>query len=463
MSKEKRMPKLWEALFPMFAMAVIVVYSMLVLEIDPHIPIVLSTIVAAIMAWKVGLTWTEINDGMITSVFRAIEALMIVMCVGMLIGSWVLSGIVPAMIYYGLDIISPKLFLPTGCILCAIVSVATGSAWTSGGTVGVALMGIGAGLGIRPEITAGMVISGAYFGDKISPLSDSTNVAAASAETDLYEHVRSMLYTTVPSMIIALIIYTIIGLNHSSDNYSLSLIDEMRGVLAQNFTITPVLFIGPLFVLVSAWKKIPAIPSLLMASGVGCVLAFIYQGANLVEVLNVLLDGYTGDTGMELIDRLLTRGGVNGMMWTISLIIFALCFGGILEKARFTDAILIRVMKYVHSVGSLVLTTIITGILCDFVLTDQYLANIIPGRMYYKLYDEMGLKRSYLSRTLEDGGSLWSPMFPWNGCGAYQAATLGVATFSYLPFAFLNLINPIMAIIMAYAGIFVFRKGDKRP
>lgn len=200
-----------------------------------------------------------------------------------------------------------------------------------------------------------------------------------------------------------------------------------------------------------------------MASGVGCALAFIYQGANLVEVLNVLLDGYTGDTGMELIDRLLTRGGVNGMMWTISLIIFALCFGGILEKARFTDAILIRVMKYVHSVGSLVLTTIITGILCDFVLTDQYLANIIPGRMYYKLYDEMGLKRSYLSRTLEDGGSLWSPMFPWNGCGAYQAATLGVATFSYLPFAFLNLINPIMAIIMAYAGIFVFRKGDKRP
>ncbi len=459
----KRKPKLWEALFPMFAMAVIVVYSMIVLKIEPHIPIVISTIIAAFMAWRVGLSWEEIRDGMTSSIFRAIEALIIVMCVGMLIGSWVLSGIVPAMIYYGLDIISPRFFLPTGCILCAIVSVATGSAWTSGGTVGVALMGIGAGLGIRPEITAGMVISGAYFGDKISPLSDSTNVAAAAAEVDLYEHVRAMLYTTVPSMIIALIIYTVIGLGHKPESYSLQLADNMRQVLISEFNITPVLFLGPIFVLLSAWKKIPAIPSLLAATAVGGVLAFIYQKTTLVTFLDVLLNGYTGNTGMEIVDKLLSRGGVNGMMWTISLIIFALSFGGILEKAKFTDVILERVMKFVNGTGSLVLTTIITGILCDFVLTDQYLANIIPGRMYYKLYDEMGLKRSYLSRTLEDGGSLWSPMFPWNGCGAYQSATLGVSTFAYFPFAFLNLINPIISIIMAYCGIFVFKKGDKRP
>lgn len=459
----KRKPKLWEALFPMFAMAVIVVYSMIVLEIEPHIPIVISTIIAAFMAWRVGLSWEEIRDGMTNSIFRAIEALIIVMCVGMLIGSWVLSGIVPAMIYYGLEIISPRFFLPTGCILCAIVSVATGSAWTSGGTVGVALMGIGAGLGIRPEITAGMVISGAYFGDKISPLSDSTNVAAAAAEVDLYEHVRAMLYTTVPSMIIALIIYTVIGLGHKPESYSLQLADNMQQVLMSEFNLTPVLFIGPLFVLISAWKKIPAIPSLLAATAVGGILAFIYQKATLVNFLDVLLNGYTGDTGMQIVDKLLSRGGVNGMMWTISLIIFALSFGGILEKAKFTDVILERVMKFVSGTGSLVLTTIVTGILCDFVLTDQYLANIIPGRMYYKLYDEMGLKRSYLSRTLEDGGSLWSPMFPWNGCGAYQSATLGVSTFAYFPFAFLNLINPIISIIMAYCGIFVFRKGDKRP
>lgn len=460
--ENKRIPKLWEALVPVFAMAVIIVYSMLVLEIDPHIPIVISTIIAAIMAWKVGLVWQEIRDGMVDSVYRAIEALIIVMCVGMLIGSWVLSGVVPAMIYYGLELISPKFFLPTGCILCAIVSVATGSAWTSSGTIGVALMGIGAGLGIRPELTAGMIISGAYFGDKISPLSDSTNVAAAAAETDLYKHVRSMLYTTVPSMIVALTLYTVIGLRYSSDNFNPELIESIRAAIDKSYNLTPVLFIAPIFIIVSAAKKIPAIPSLLTATAIGGVLAAIYQKAGLVEFLNVLLDGHTADTGMDLVDRLLTRGGVNGMMWTISLIIFALCFGGILEKARFTDVILLRVIKYVKSEGSLVLATIIAGIASDFVLTDQYLANIIPGRMFYKVYDDMGLERYYLSRTLEDGGSLWSPMFPWNGCGAYQAATLGVPTFAYFPYAFLNLINPIIAVAMAYMGIFVFRKGDDR-
>ena len=210
--------------------------------------------------------------------------------------------------------------------------------------------------------------------------------------------------------------------------------------------------------LITAIKKVPAIPSLLLATAVGSIFAVIFQRAGLVDILDVLQNGYVGNTNVEIVNKLLTRGGVNGMLWTISLIIFALCFGGILEKAKFTEVILEKVVKYIHSVGSLVATTIVTGILCDFVLTDQYLANIIPGRMYYKVYDDMGLERYYLSRTLEDGGSLWSPMFPWNGCGAYQSATLGVPTFSYFPYAFLNLINPIVSIIMAYMGIAVFRK-----
>ena len=439
-----RKPKIWEALVPIVGMSIIIVYSMLVLKVEPHIPIVISTILAGIMALKVGCTWAEISEGMIGSVYRAIEALIIVMIVGMLIGSWVLAGSVPAMIYYGLELISPKFFLPTGCILCAIVSVATGSAWTSGGTIGVALMGIGTGLGINPALTAGMVISGAYFGDKISPLSDSTNVAAAAAETDLYLHVRSMMYTTVPSFILALLLYLIIGLRYESSSSS--------------FTISPWLLIPPIVVLITAIKKVPAIPSLLLATAVGSIFAVIFQRAGLVDILDVLQNGYVGNTNVEIVNKLLTRGGVNGMLWTISLIIFALCFGGILEKAKFTEVILEKVVKYIHSVGSLVATTIVTGILCDFVLTDQYLANIIPGRMYYKVYDDMGLERYYLSRTLEDGGSLWSPMFPWNGCGAYQSATLGVPTFSYFPYAFLNLINPIVSIIMAYMGIAVFRK-----
>ncbi len=460
--RTKRKPKLWEALIPIIGMAVIIVYSMLVLKVDPHIPIVISTVLAAIMALVVGCTWTDIRDGMLESVFRAVEALIIVMCVGMLIGSWVLSGSVPTMIYYGLQLISPRFFLPTGCILCAIVSTATGSAWTSSGTIGIALMGIGAGLGFNPALTAGMIISGAYFGDKISPLSDSTNVAAASAETDLYKHVRSMLFTTTPSFIIALILYTIIGMGHDTSNFNPETIEAIRTTLADSFNITPWLLIPPVFVLITAILKVPAIPSVFGAAVVGAIFAVIFQGADLVTILDNFQNGFVSETGMAMVDKLLTRGGVNNMLWTISLIIFAMCFGGILEKAQFTDVILEKVVKHVHSVGSLVATTIVTGILCDFVLTDQYLANIIPGRMYCKVYDEMGLERYYLSRTLEDGGSLWSPMFPWNGCGAYQQATLGVPTFSYFPFAFLNLINPFVSIIMAYMGIAVFYKKAEK-
>ena len=456
--KEIRKPKIWEALVPIIGMAMIIVYSMIVLEIDPHIPIVISTILAGFMALKVGCSWFEIRDGMIESIYRAVEALVIVMIVGMLIGSWVLAGSVPAMIFYGLELISPKYFLPTGCILCAIVSVATGSAWTSGGTIGVALMGIGTGLGINPALTAGMVVSGAYFGDKISPLSDSTNVAAAAAETDLYLHVKSMMYTTVPSFIIALLLYFIVGLRYNTSSVDLENITLIKNALSSNFNISPWLLIPPIVVLITAVKKVPAIPSLLIATIIGGIFAMIFQNASFVDVLNVLQDGYVGETNIAIVDKLLTRGGVNGMLWTISLIIFALCFGGILEKARFTEVILEKVIQYVHSVGSLVATTIVTGILCDFVLTDQYLANIIPGRMFYKAYDDMGLERYYLSRTLEDGGSLWSPMFPWNGCGAYQSATLGVPTFSYFPYVFLSLINPIVSIIMAYMGIAVFKK-----
>lgn len=460
MKKVMRKPYLWEALVPIIGMAIIIVYSMLVLKLEPHIPIVISTILAALMAYKVGCDWEMIRDGILESNFRALEALIIVMCVGMLIGSWVIGGVVPAMIYYGLDVISPKFFLPTGAILCAIVSVATGSAWTSSGTVGIALMGIGSGLGINPALTAGMVISGAYFGDKISPLSDSTNVAAAAAETNLYLHVRSMLYTTIPSFIIALVIYLIISLNYDAGNYNAEIVNTIQKSLYSHFKITPMALIPPLFVLFTAIKKIPAIPSLLGASFIGGVWAMIFQKSTLVEVLQSYQYGYVSETGYEVVDKLLTRGGVNNMMWTISLIIFALSFGGILEKAKFTEVILERIIKYVHSVGSLVTVTIFTGIACDFVLTDQYLANIIPGRMYYKAYDDMNLERFYLSRTLEDGGSLWSPMFPWNGCGAYQSATLGVNSFAYFPYAYLNLINPIISIVMAYCGIFVFKKKE---
>jgi NhaC family Na+:H+ antiporter len=328
--------------------------------------------------------------------------------------------------------------------------------------VGIALMSIAGGLGINPSLAAGMVISGAYFGDKLSPLSDSTNVAAATAETPLYEHVGAMLSTTIPSFLIALVLYTIIGFRTGGGNFDPSRVELIRSTILQNFNINLWLLIPPLFVIFAAIKKIPGIPSLLAAAGLGGIFSMVFQGRGLGDILLNFHYGFEAETGVQVVDKLLNRGGLDSMMWTISLIIFALAFGGILEKAGFTEAILGRLITKIKSLGGLVTLTIVTGIACNFILTDQYLSIIVPGRMYAKAFDDKNLSRKYLSRTLEDGGTMWSPLCPWNGCGAYQAATLGVATFSYLPYAFMNLINPILAIIFAYLGVAVFYNKDEK-
>lgn len=460
--KETRLPKFWEALVPAIFMMALIITCTVVWGIEPHIPIVCSCVVAALMAWRCGFRWQAIISGILDSIARATEALIIVMIVGMLIGTWVLAGTMPAMVFYGLDLISPSAFLVIGAVLCAIVGLATGSSWTASGTVGVALMGIAAGLGINPAIAAGMVISGAYMGDKWSPLSDSTNVAAAAAETPLYEHVRSMMTTTLPSFCIALVLYGIVGFSIGTQGYDAHVVNEIQSAIAGDFNINVWIMIPVLVVIFSAVKKIPAIPSLLLSVAIAGIVAIIAQGKSFADVLGAMHYGYATETGNEIADKLLNRGGLDSMMWTIGLIIFALAFGGILEKCGFVEVLLGKIVSRVKSVGGLVTATIITGIICDFVLTDQYLAIIVPGRMYAKLYDSKGLKRSFLSRTLEDGGTLWSPLVPWNGCGAYQAATLGVANFDFLPYAFMNLINPIYAIIISYLGFGVKYEDPNR-
>jgi NhaC family Na+:H+ antiporter len=459
--KEVRLPKMWEAVFPIVFMMVLIILCTVRWGIEPHIPLVISCVVTIAMAWRCGYRWGAIITGILDSINRAVEALLIIMCVGMLIGAWVWSGTMPAMVYYGLDIIAPGAFLVVGAILTAIVGLATGSSWTASGTVGVALMGIALGLGINPAIAAGMVISGAYMGDKLSPLSDSTNIAAAGAETPLYEHVRAMMTTTIPSFCIALVIYAIIGMRViNTEGYDPSVALSIQEAIADNFYISWWIILPIFVVIIAAIKRIPAIPSLLLAAGIGCIFAMIAQGASFADCLGALHYGYEVETGNDIADRLLNRGGVDSMMWTISLIMFALAFGGILEKCNFVEVLLGGLVRRVKSVGGLVMSTIIAGIVCDIVLTDQYLAILVPGRMFAKAFDSKGLSRSFLSRTTEDGATLWSPMIPWNGCGAYQAATLGVATWEFAPYAFMNLVNPVYAIIISYLGIGVRYKDD---
>ena len=453
-TKQPRMPKVWEALIPVAAIMVFMIVGTVVWGMDPHIPLVLACVVTAFVAAACGYKWDAIITGALDSVKSAVEALLIILCVGMLIGSWVWAGTMPAMVYYGLKFISPSVFLALGLVLTAIVGLATGSSWTASGTVGVALMGVAMGLGISAPLAAGMIIAGAYTGDKLSPLSDSTNVAAAAAGTPLYDHVGAMMTTTVPSFVISFVLYLIVGfVVIDTSGYDASLAQGIMDAIADNFYLSPWIMIPVLVVIFAAVKRIPAIPSLLLAAAVAAVIAIFAQGASVPDVLIGLQAGFSIETGNEYADSLLNRGGLDSMLWTISLIMFALAYGGMMEKCRFVESLMGGIVKRVKSTASLVAATIITGIICDVILTDQYLAIMIPSRMFRDEFDKRDLSRSFLSRTTEDGATLWSPMIPWNGCGAYQAATLGVHNFAFMPFAFVNLINPVLAVVITAFGI----------
>ncbi len=453
-TKQPRMPKVWEALLPVAAIMVFMIVGTVVWGMDPHIPLVLACVVTAFVAAACGYKWDAIITGALDSVKSAVEALLIILCVGMLIGSWVWAGTMPAMVYYGLKFISPSVFLALGLVLTAIVGLATGSSWTASGTVGVALMGVAMGLGISAPLAAGMIIAGAYTGDKLSPLSDSTNVAAAAAGTPLYDHVGAMMTTTVPSFVISFVLYLIVGfVVIDTSGYDASLAQGIMDAIAENFYLSPWIMLPVLVVIFAAVKRIPAIPSLLLAAAVAAVIAIFAQGASVPDVLIGLQAGFSIETGNEYADSLLNRGGLDSMLWTISLIMFALAYGGMMEKCRFVESLMGGIVKRVKSTASLVAATIITGIICDVILTDQYLAIMIPSRMFRDEFDKRDLSRSFLSRTTEDGATLWSPMIPWNGCGAYQAATLGVHNFAFMPFAFVNLINPVLAVVITAFGI----------
>ena len=453
-TKQPRMPKVWEALIPVAAIMVFMIVGTVIWGMDPHIPLVLACVVTAFVAAACGYKWEAIITGALDSIKSAVEALVIILCVGMLIGSWVWAGTMPAMVYYGLKFISPSVFLALGLVLTAIVGLATGSSWTASGTVGVALMGVAMGLGISAPLAAGMIIAGAYTGDKLSPLSDSTNVAAAAAETPLYDHVGAMMTTTIPSFCISFVLYLLVGfVVIDTSGYDASLAQGIMDAIADNFYLSPWIMIPVLVVIFAAVKRIPAIPSLLLAAAVAAVIAIFAQGASLPDVLIGLQAGFSIETGNEYADSLLNRGGLDSMLWTISLIMFALAYSGMMEKCRFVESLMGGIVKRVKSTASLVAATIITGIICDVILTDQYLAIMIPSRMFRDEFDKRDLSRSFLSRTTEDGATLWSPMIPWNGCGAYQAATLGVHNFAFMPYAFVNLINPVLAVVITAFGI----------
>ncbi|MDG2139461.1 MAG: Na+/H+ antiporter NhaC [Flavobacteriales bacterium] len=431
-----------------------------------QIALLLAATVAIIISLLNGKKWTKILNAISRSISSTSTAIIILLLIGSLTGTWLISGIVPAMIYYGLQILNPEIFLFASCIICAIVSLASGSSWSTIATIGIALIGIGDVLGISHGLVAGSIISGAYFGDKMSPLSDTTNLAAAMSGTDLFIHIRYMMYTTIPTFIITLIIFFIIGL--SIETSSEQNINLLLSALDTKFNINLWLFIVPLSVVILIIKKTPAIPSLLAGTLLGGIFAIIYQPQIISEIsqtsllnietyykaiINAMASDISINTEHELMNNLLTSSGMKGMLSTVWLVICAMSFGGAMQEGGLLKRISDPIISYAQKPGSLIATTSATCIFFNLTTSDQYLSIVVPGRMFEENYKDKGLAPENLSRTLEDSGTVTSVLIPWNTCGAAQSAVLGVATLNYLPYCFFNLISPIMTILYGYLQI----------
>ncbi len=457
MKDDTRTPSFGASLGVFLGIVGILIIGIFLLKVDLHVLLALGIFLTAVVSKTCGYTWEEMGLGMRSGVSRAIPAMVIFIMIGMLIGSWIHAGTVPALIYYGLNWLTPAIFLPVGLILCSLTSLATGTSWGTAGTVGLAMMGIGISLGIPAPIVAGMVISGAVFGDKMSPLSDTTNLAAASAGSNLYAHIGSMAYTTVPTFIICLVIYGMLGMGYSDGVIDTENVKAIQDTLDGRFNLNPLVILPMVVLLVLSVMKVPAVPAMFAGVVMGSLTALIFQGASISEALTAINYGYKSDTGLALVDKLLNRGGIQSMMWTFSLAFIALCLGGMLDEMGFLKSLVASTIAKVKSTGNLIAMTIVSGILGNATMGEAYLSIILCGRLYGPAYKQRKLAPRMLSRVVEEGATLSTPIIPWTTAGAFMAGTLGVATFDYLPYAFLCWINPIVSIGLAYMGIFVFK------
>jgi NhaC family Na+:H+ antiporter len=431
-----------------------------------QIALVMATGIAALVGQRTGIAWNDCQAGIIDGIGVGLGPTLILLAVGMLIGTWILSGTVPTMIFYGVQVLNPGIFYAASALICAIVAISVGSSWTVAGTLGIGLMGIAGSFDLSPAIAAGAIVSGAYFGDKLSPMSDTTNLASAVTGVDLFSHIRHMLWTTVPSFLLALLVFSLIG---SAEATTPEEIRALQESLTREFHIGLHLLLPLALMLFLVYKRFPAYPSIIISALTGAVFAVLFQGeavAGLADspelpgalqqlkgVWLALISGYVASSGNEFLDALLTKGGMSSMLNTVWLIICALGFGGILERTGILEFWLRMAMRGVRGAGTLVTTTIATCFATNVLAADQFMAVALPGRMYREAYPQFGLSRLNLSRTLEDSATITSALIPWNTCGAYMSATLGVATFTYAPYAIFNIACPLIAVFYAFTGI----------
>jgi len=436
----------------------IVIIGLLWLNISLHTLLLISIVWTALHSVNLGFDFKSIKSAMIKGIEKGLGAIFIFFLIGVLIAAMIESGTISSLIFYGLDILQPSIFLPAGLVLCSLMSLATGTAWGTIGTLGVVLMGLGDALGIPLPLVAGMIVSGASFGDKMSPVSDTTNLAAMSADTDLFSHIKSMLYTTVPTYIICLFIYVMLGLNYANQIVPSEELENLKKYISFEFSTNLISLLPILVLLVLSIKRLPAEISMMGSIVTSVILAIFLQKSSLTDVLNSLFSGYNANTGMERLDVILSRGGIESMMWTMSLALLALSLGGLLNSAGFVRVLMEGLLLRIKRAASLVALTISTGVISHMSMGEAYLSIIFGGQIFKKSYKDHNLEKHMLSRTLEEGATLSTTLIPWTTSGAFVTGILAISPLDFAPWAFFNYINPLLSILLAYLGLGIFRR-----
>ena len=456
--KSKRKPTFIESLLPLVIIALFLGIGYGVFKLKAEMLLIAAAFVSGLIALRLGYNWQELEQGIVASISKGMPAMLIVICVGLLIGSWIACGTIPMLVYYGLKIISPNLFLVTACIVCSVVSLFTGTSWGTVGTMGVAFMGIAHGLGIPMGAAAGAIVAGSYFGDKISPFSDTTNLAPIAAKSNLFDHIKHTLWTTTPAWLIGLIVYFFVGRSYGAKTFKTNQMEIILSTVRSNFHFHWLLLLPPILILYFAVKKKPTIPGMIITSLLATLLGLVIQQVSLKDLVVAMTLGYQSNTGVEVVDNLFTRGGMAGMMHVTLIAFCAFSFAGIVQKAGMLDVLLDRLLKVARSTGALIASTVASGIAVALMTGSSFLTILIPGELFAPAYKARELAAKNLSRTTEDSGTVVVPLVPWSMAGVFMAGTLGVPTLSYLPWAVMCYLGMVFALIYGFTGFAIAPK-----
>lgn len=448
------------SVIPIVALIISAALSIFIWKAGMHFPLIIGVIFAAFVAKLGGWDWDEIQNMMVRGVSRALPAVFILLIIGMIVGSWIASGVIPTIIYYGLSILKPELFVPLVALITGIVSVTLGSSFTSIATIGLAFMVIGEGLGFAPGLVAGAVISGAYFGDKLSPVSDTTNIAPAMAETDLFSHIKHMLWDTLPAFFLSIVLYWIVSNSGAAGaGADANVIDTMKSGLNDLFIIHPLLLFMPVLTIVLMVLRTPAIPALMGVSLLGGLLAIFVQGTSVSSIIQIMTSGFTVDSGVKALDSLLNRGGMMSMLGTVGLLIIATSLGGILEETGSFEVLTRKMMAKVNSAGTLISSTILSTFVVAFASGAQFLAIILPARTFVKKYKDMGIDTKNLSRCVEAAGTVGINLVPWGVPAVFAASILSVSPGEFIPYSFFVFLVPLINIVFGFTGWTISKKN----